>query len=485
MNQEINRDYIGVVKENDGVYSYERIDIQKSDELLNKLKAMANNPNRTVLDLQECFEMHFKHSKKQAYDCCLPYSYSSSYIGCVCYPQMLRFDEYKAGKRQIEEQIRRRYAESGPFINQAMMPTEIAQEEKRYEEQLKSTFLTQAIRYVEAVDFTATSSKLKEQPTIRMMSHEKIGWKEILYKISKDLDIKVMTNFGYGSSSYFFVNVCYKGIDLLPYSQLVRYYYAQMADIIAYTRSYNTERESWLVALDFVADIGNRTQQGDSSFAHNWLEHEITEMLEGLNKIRQNPKRVLEDVKDRKIKSDGLCSVRNLFGNDLERYQIYPEELAIVFKAEKITNALRFIDKLQKAKTIYQPAEDAIRIIQHHNREIASEIEENIEKIHREIDELQAQLDKKNIELDVCSKAIMKHEEALDTLYEKNPDTARQKIRQAYAIQFPEYTRLQEEQALLERTVSKLERNLYYRRNFMTRLQQCHTHIAEAGLLAA
>ena len=54
----------------------------------------------------------------------------------------------------------------------------------------------------------------------------------------------------------------------------------------------------------------------------------------------------------------------------------------------------------------------------------------------------------------------MKQEEALDTLYEKNPDTARQKIRQAYAIQFPEYTRLQEEQALLERTVSKLERNL-------------------------
>ena len=140
MNQEINRDYIGVVKENDGVYSYERIDIQKSDELLNKLKAMANNPNRTVLDLQECFEMHFKHSKKQAYDCCLPHSYSSSYIGYVCYPQMLKFDEYKVGKQQIEEQIHRRYAERGPFINQAMMPTEIAHEEKRYEEQLKSTF---------------------------------------------------------------------------------------------------------------------------------------------------------------------------------------------------------------------------------------------------------------------------------------------------------------------------------------------------------
>ena len=318
-----------------------------------------------------------------------------------------------------------------------------------------------------------------------MMSHEKIGWKEMLYKISKDLDIKVMTNFGYGASSYFFVNVRYKGIDLLPYSQLVRYYYARMADIIAYTRSYNTERESWQVALDFVADIGNRAQQGDFSFAHNWLEHEITEMLEGLNEIRQNPKTVLENVENRKTESDGLYSVYNISGNDLKSYQIYPDELAIVFKAEKITNALCFIDKLQIARTIYQSAKDAIQIIKNHNRQITSEIEENIEKIHCGINELQTQLNKKNIELDVCSKAIMKHEEVLDTLYEKNPDTARQKIRQAYAIQFPEYTRLQEEQALLERTVSKLERNLYYRRNFMTRLQQCHTHIAEAGLLAA
>ena len=208
-------------------------------------------------------------------------------------------------------------------------------------------------------------------------------------------------------------------------------------------------------------------------------------MLEGLNEIRQNPKTVLENVENRKTESDGLYSVYNISGNDLKSYQIYPDELAIVFKAEKITNALCFIDKLQIARTIYQSAKDAIQIIKNHNRQITSEIEENIEKIHCGINELQTQLNKKNIELDVCSKAIMKHEEVLDTLYEKNPDTARQKIRQAYAIQFPEYTRLQEEQALLERTVSKLERNLYYRRNFMTRLQQCHTHIAEAGLLAA
>lgn len=196
-------------------------------------------------------------------------------------------------------------------------------------------------------------------------------------------------------------------------------------------------------------------------------------------------KMVLNAVKDRNIKSDGLYSVRNPFGNDLESYQIYPDELAMVFKAEKITNSLRFIDKLQKASVIYQPAEDAIQIIKDHNRQIVSEIEENMETIHGGIDELQTQLDKKNIELDICSQAIMKHEEALDALYEKNPETERQKIRNAYIAQFPDYTRLQEEKNQLNSHISKLERNLNHRRDFMTRLQQCHTQIAEAGLFAA
>lgn len=79
----------------------------------------------------------------------------------------------------------------------------------------------------------------------------------------------------------------------------------------------------------------------------------------------------------------------------------------------------------------------------------------------------------------------MKHEEALDTLYEKNPEIARQEIQQAYDNQFPEYPKLQNERTQLKCDISKLERNLNCRRNFMTRLQQCHTHIAEAGLLAA
>lgn len=80
MDKVINIDYIGIVKESGGEYSFERVDIQKSYELFDKLNAMANNPNRTVLDLQECFEMHFKHIKTQVYSYCYPYSYSLSYI---------------------------------------------------------------------------------------------------------------------------------------------------------------------------------------------------------------------------------------------------------------------------------------------------------------------------------------------------------------------------------------------------------------------
>ena len=58
-NKKINIDYIGVVKENDGKFIYERVDIAKSEVLLTDLEAMYKNPNRTVLEMQDLFKEYF------------------------------------------------------------------------------------------------------------------------------------------------------------------------------------------------------------------------------------------------------------------------------------------------------------------------------------------------------------------------------------------------------------------------------------------
>ncbi len=107
--KEINIDYIGVVKENNGVYSFEQIEVQQTVELLGKLKAMLHNPNRTLMDMQECLEMHFKHSRKCAYQICPPYwSYSLAYIDNTCYPTMMEFGKYDADKQLLINKVKKR-----------------------------------------------------------------------------------------------------------------------------------------------------------------------------------------------------------------------------------------------------------------------------------------------------------------------------------------------------------------------------------------
>ena len=87
MATQINMDYIGVVKEHSGTYKFEQIPIIKSLEIKEQLRAMCENPNRTLLDMQGAFAMKFK-TDKQGYKCCLPYSYDDSYINWVFYPQI-------------------------------------------------------------------------------------------------------------------------------------------------------------------------------------------------------------------------------------------------------------------------------------------------------------------------------------------------------------------------------------------------------------
>ena len=109
MERKINIDYIGVVKENNGHYTYEQVDIQESKELFVTLDAMCKNPNRTVLEMQDCFAAHFGTKPQTAYDCCLPYDYDSSYIGYVCLPEKMTIEQYRQGKQEVAEKARREF----------------------------------------------------------------------------------------------------------------------------------------------------------------------------------------------------------------------------------------------------------------------------------------------------------------------------------------------------------------------------------------
>lgn len=489
----INIDYIGVVKENDGRYTYEQVEIKRSEELIATLNAMLENPNRTLLDLQDCFTTHFGVKPKTAYDCCLPYTYDSSYIGYVCLPEMMTFDQYQVKKQEIVDKVKKEFEERAKnnttFYNvtSESLEHEINSRITNWSECLKEEFYSKAIHYIQAADFTATTELIKGNGRVRMLSHEHIGWRTIKHSISDDLIITINTNFGYGTSSYFLFKVCYKGIDLLPYSLLVKYYYAGIAEIKRCTRSYRPDRDNWALAMDFVADIGNKTQAGELSFVKDWLKHEIDEMTSRLYAINANPKSVLDDIKGRPVDYNGLRCVRGLGKGELKQFERYPDEMSIAFKASKLTAALDLIDKLQVAGEVYAPALEAIDKIKDINRLFAPELEKWIAKILSKIESLSSELLQPKEQLALVEEDLKPHNEEIDKIYQAdiNPRKSRDTAINEYRQKHSEFAELENSRNKLVAKIDSINSRIRTYNDFAFVLQDCYQRIDEEVLMCA
>ena len=493
MEPKINIDYIGVVKENNGSYTYEQVGIQESKELLVALDAMRKNSNRIVLEMQDCFTAHFGTKPKTAYDCCLPYDYDSSYIGYVCLPEMMTVEQYRQGKQEISEKTRKEYeerAKNSPFatgFSNEQIERETRSRISTWEDNQKGKFYRDAVRYIQAADFATTTESIKNNDQIRMLSHEHIGWTTIKHKISDDLIITINTNFGYGASSYFMFNVCYKGIDLLPYALLVKYYYAGIAEIMRCTRSYRADRNNWALAMDFVSKVGNEAKAGELSFVRNWLKDEIDEMITRLYAINENPKGVLDDVKGRPIDLQGLCCIRTAYSNELEQIKAYPDEMPIIFKASKLTTALDLIDKLQIAGEIYEPALEAAHKIKDINRLFAPELEKWIAKLLAKMEGLKQELQQPQEQLSLIQEALDSHHKEISNIYEanNNPNKSMSKTTEEYRKTHPDFVELEQERDKLVDRINNIKSRIRDYNTFTATLQKCYQRIDDKVLMCA
>lgn len=104
----INVDHINIIRENDGQVRFESVVIPKDIELLAELEAMVDNPNRTVIDMQNRMALFFNVNNRRSYNYIYPYSYASSYVDGVSYPQSMTLDEYHNMVAKIEAELKER-----------------------------------------------------------------------------------------------------------------------------------------------------------------------------------------------------------------------------------------------------------------------------------------------------------------------------------------------------------------------------------------
>ena len=495
MGKTANIDYLCAIRKIGNRTSFETIDIPASTELVSTLEGMVENSSASVLDMQSHMNYAFPEDQRGYMNYVSPYPYASSYINGTSYPESLSFQEYKDALSLKAENLTEEFEKGNKQLLKDA-PAEYGKEltefvERRlaeYKKSLKSTYLRQAKRFIQAKNYTRTLSEVKSQPGIRMYSTDTLGWSDFVYKVTDDITITLGTNFGYGSSSYFRLCLRYKGIDILPYSFVVKYYYANRRDILRYTRLYDVAHDSWNIAFDFVEKAANIAADDAHRFITEYVMEEIQQMMHGLESILKDPAAYAQGLADMAGKRTDchFLTVCNMDQYDKQRYAAYPEEMAMVIKAEKITGSLDFLDNLTKLSESLPEISTYIDEIKEMSQAILPEIVRKVLTLGDEIADLQEKKASAQIVLDGLNEKAKPHMLAIDALHEegkkKNAWLFWKDVEEGYAKNHKDYAELR---ALIENAkedLSRISTELHMREEFREKLCDCIKRVENAGL---
>lgn len=309
-NVKVNATHICVLRkvENENKVKVDFVELKyKYHEQLDELRRMAENDNRSVFDMQDYVKGSSLRRLSLDFDFCSCLSDSYQWIPCL---QEISFADYRL---KIDEYDKKK--------DQKAKENYVRDQRQSYYNRIAYRALPAALEDL--------SNELNKDSSVLAYSHRRVGWASPAFNLNDDIKVVYLTNFGYGCASYFFLQVFYKGIGILPYSQWIHYRKACTSEIIRYTRRYHLENQEWIKTRTFTADMYNSAVRDPASFIQNNILNEVEEMVSGLEYIQSsnnyrtqesffNPSRIV------------------LTGDDMVR-----------FKGEKISGALDFLDQLQ------------------------------------------------------------------------------------------------------------------------------------------
>ncbi len=505
----INRHYIGVVKEINGSLKYIEVDIPQDSILIEEIDAMKENENRTIMDVQQRFTESYPKEQYYGrhYDYLFPQKYSDAYVSGASYPRILTYEEYKEKlaehekwirdmghelrANEVKKELEALKEESEEKYNERVEEI-IAQEMKEHIISLRKNF--EYKRFVYAENYTAKLKEIKQDPNVKMYSTDQIGWKEFEYKANDDITVYIKSNFGYGSASYFFCNLKYKDINILPYTAIIKYYYVQMVDFIRYTRRYDTRRDSWNEIFDFAVLTGNLAKHEPEKFVKEWIINEVEEMMVGIRKIMISPKDELERYLGfkRSIDIGSYRIFRNCTTQDIKDYEVLPQEKVIAFKAEKITGCLLLLDNLRKLTEIAPVIIPYVEEIELMNLRLQPEIVKNMESLSLDIKRLRSELENVLKDLEPLEISMKKHKENIEKLLKEMNERSRggrltgswivydkDKAEMEYKKTHFDYSKMKTNYEELTEKKEKLEKRIRRRENFLEILTKCIKRIKE------
>ena len=147
-----------------------------------------------------------------------------------------------------------------------------------------------------------------------------------------------------------------------------------MKSLMACTRAYRPLRESWEASIDFISDFVNQSIADPRKFIGEYVIKEVEEMMKGLRAIMDNPVEVQSRIKDSTSSEIRLSVIRPFNKDEFVMMETMADELTTLFKAEKITGALLFVESLRQLQEVCGDMSALIDEILSMNKEVKPEI---------------------------------------------------------------------------------------------------------------
>lgn len=331
--------------------------------------------------------------------------------------------------------------------------------QKSYNEskkELKSEICNYIALWIHAYRFMQTESKLNKlnNNSIILASHRSHGWFKPLYRVNKDLTVELNTNFGYGNSSYFYVMLVYKGIQIFPFMEWVDYKFAQASKMEKYSVKYPSERENkrrhsaepnselnkkssiikqedWNTALNDLAQASNLCDTSSRAFIDKYISEALDKLIEKLEEIVDyDTDKLNEEYRD----------FDYTFKTHIDA-ELYAEKIKLMdVKGSIISNSLDLIGQIVKLEEFINTRKYVIKI-QRLNVRLLPILQETIPYSQQLKDELESKVNTLTEKL----KVIWQDKGLRDYTQKKRDDSLGEKQREHFEFLKEEHMRLSNE----------------------------------------
>lgn len=481
----IDRTHIIALKEENGILLNMELPISRPEQFIDELNAMVENPNRTMWDMQSYFAQRFPKNAMYL-DYIHPHSYRDSYVGVTPYPNFSDYDELRQTWAKAGRDAREAYINNCKHCwNRNPDNEEAVQREKEAVDNLKKSqkynFLQAAMRWINASCYTAEANRLNNDRSVKMFSKENVGWNDFIHQVNDDIKVAIKTNFGFGSAAHFILAIQYKGLDILPYSHIVRYYKAGMADIVRCTRSYLPCRESWSASFDFLSDFVNRSVADPENFVRTYIMNEVEEMMSGLEKIAVDPIGFLNRIANNKV-DPYIINVRQILREEKVKMSVYPEETEILFKVEKIMGALYFLNSLTEIAKEVKDIQKQIDRLLELNMALCPEVRQAADKVKSKIETQSLIKEKLDSQIATLSEKLHPYEEEIQKLFSMSTQENPFRM-EDYEPRHPEYSTLKKEKQDIQSQLYKVKNQISDFESFLSILNRSIQRLDEVKQL--